>query len=324
MLSFDDKRQSADKWALVVEDVHENALLQTFELEDCGFKVEVAVSGEEALKLFDQKQYDVVLLDIHMPGIDGIETLRRFKQLYPNTTTAVIMVTGADDEANLELCLDLGAYDYIRKPVNFKEMRARVRSASRMRDAIEQIKVSEQKLLKLNTELAELAAMDTLSGCFNRRYFFDLVDREFSRSRRYNKAFTVMMIDIDHFKKINDSHGHAAGDKIITWLGKLLRDCFRKSDIIGRVGGEEFAVCCTDCDLQNALVLGERIREQCADARHDTIDKSLRVSVSIGISPYRSLDASFAVVLDRADKQLYLAKNSGRNRCSIDDENPAA
>lgn len=309
-----------DNLALVVEDVPENATLLAFELEDSGFEVDIAGDGEEALGKIEQRSYAVILLDIHMPGVDGIETLTRFKQAYPDSTTAVIMVTAEDEDASLEQCLDLGAHDYIRKPINFKELHARVRSALRVRHAIELVRVSEQKLIEANKELAELAAMDVLSGCYNRRYFFDLVDKELSRTRRYNKIFTVLMVDIDHFKRINDNYGHAAGDEIIAWLGSVLSESFRKSDIVGRIGGEEFAVCCIDCDAANAFLLGERIRQECMQTVHDKIAKDLVVTISVGIAQYRPEDTQFASVLDRADKQLYTAKRSGRNRCCVNND----
>ena len=172
--------------------------------------------------------------------------------------------------------------------------------------------VTDKKLIQ--EELERLATTDPLTGIFNRRSFFDTANKEIRRSVRYNYPFTLLMLDIDHFKRVNDSYGHAFGDQVIQRFTEVVNECLREEDLFGRVGGEEFAVILVAADLEGALTVAERIRENWQQSELQTEGKNVSFTVSIGVAELRNPRESVDMVMERADKALYVAKEEGRNR----------
>jgi diguanylate cyclase (GGDEF)-like protein/PAS domain S-box-containing protein len=172
--------------------------------------------------------------------------------------------------------------------------------------------ITERK--HLEEQLKQLATTDPLTGCYNRRHFFELGERELQRSRRYGRPLSALMLDIDHFKKINDTYGHPVGDKVLIAMTETCLSTLRKSDIFGRIGGEEFAILFVEADLENAVNLAERIRNAVSEITIPTETASVSFTVSIGVSEREQDDVSLAEILKRADDALYRAKNTGRNR----------
>lgn len=303
------------KRVLIVDDVELNCTLLSFELTDAGFDVVSAFSGEAALDLLQTQTFDIILLDIEMPGIGGMETLNRLKADEHLNQIPVIMITAIENDQSIEACLDLGAHDYLSKPVTSRELHARIRSALRFAGMLLKLRSAKIALEESNTELHRLATTDPLTECFNRRHFFDLSNREYSRAVRYAGQFAVVMIDIDHFKSVNDNYGHSVGDSVIKWVSELCKKSVRITDIVGRLGGEEFAICCPGVRTEGALVVAERIRRTCMEHSMVEGESVFNVTVSIGVTEYTAADEDFAAVLERADALLYQAKVSGRNNC---------
>lgn len=292
---------------LVVDDAQDNIALLTYDLEEDGFEVVSANNGAAGLKIaLSAPQPDLILLDLNMPVLNGIETLKKLKSHGLTQDIPVIMISVADCEASIIEAIDLGAHDFVTKPVTYPVLAARMRSALRLAHALRALEVA-------NTELNKLATTDELTECYNRRYFLSLAEKEAEKAHRHSRSLAVMMMDIDHFKHINDSYGHSAGDHALEALTRCIRDQCRNSDIVGRIGGEEFALCCPDADLNGAKRMAERIRSQCAKMKIMAEDKTFGITVSIGIT-LLAAGEKFDEALHRADLLLYQAKNTGRNK----------
>ena len=179
---------------------------------------------------------------------------------------------------------------------------------------VEQLEAYRQRILGQNRELERLATTDPLTGISNRRYFMDFATKEFLRSQRYSHVFSAIQMDIDHFKRINDTYGHAGGDEVLKAFAVNCQDLLRESDVLGRIGGEEFSIILPETEKAGALTVAERFRQTIADLKVYADDHVVRFTVSIGLTSLRQDDAGIEAVLRRADEALYLAKNGGRNK----------
>lgn len=292
---------------LVVDDIAENVQLLTFALEDDGYQVVPATTGAECLEKIAHCNPDLILLDIMMPVMNGMETLRQIKSDAERKQIPVIMVSANDEENQVISALDMGAHDFVAKPINYHILAARMRSALRLREA-------QQQLTQLNSELKRLASIDPLTGVYNRRSYYQQADAEFNKSLRHQRPLSVIMLDVDHFKNINDRYGHAMGDVALTQLARICVELIRSSDFVGRLGGEEFAICCPETDLEGAVQLAERLRATIGDTPVKNEDIEVSLTVSIGVSQLVGADASIDHLQNRADQLLYEAKQKGRNR----------
>ncbi len=182
---------------------------------------------------------------------------------------------------------------------------------------VEQLEANQQRILAQNSELARLAATDPLTGVFNRRSFMEAGQRELVRSRRHARLFSVIQLDIDHFKKINDSHGHAVGDRVLQAFAAKCLEELRENDVFGRLGGEKFALLLPETDLAGAGVVAERFREAVAGLVVKDEGREVRFTISLGVASLQEQDTALEDLLRRADEALYLAKNSGRNRVMV-------
>lgn len=285
---------------LVVDDTQDNIQLMHHHLTDEHYNVIEATSGKAALQLLQSHHIDLVLLDVIMPEMSGLDVLAKMKADPSLHSIPVILVTAADDDENVALGLDLGALDYIIKPYSSVVMLARVRAVLREKE--------RQDLLE------KWATTDPLTSLLNRRHFFELAEREFQRVKRNNAQLSFIMIDIDHFKHVNDTYGHIVGDNTLTTLADLLVKQLRKIDCICRYGGEEFALCLPDTDTQSAFEVAERLRtstvEQPVTVNSQT---QLTIRISLGVASFNR-DGRLQDILKRADDALYKAKETGRNR----------
>jgi len=252
---------------------------------------------------------DLILLDLAVPGLDGLHVLNRLKSFAESSETPVIVYSSCDQDDEVIKALDLGANDFVSKSSNFPVLAARIRTALRLKSL-------DSELKQANAKLRRIATIDQLSNLYNRSHFFNLTNAEFSKSQRYHRPMSIIMLDVDKFKIINDTYGHAAGDKVLVKLAGTCRAAVRNSDIVGRLGGEEFAICCPDSDLLGAHAIAERIRNDCESASIEYNGKQIQFTVSLGITSQSPNDRSFENTLNRADKLLYEAKNKGRN-CSV-------
>ena len=292
---------------LVVDDITENIQLLTFALEDDGHCVTAARNGRECLEHVKASLPDLILLDIMMPVMDGMEALRQLKSDGRHRNIPIIMASANDDQERVIQALDIGAHDFVSKPIIFPILAARIRSALRLRQA-------QQELTKANETLARLASIDPLTGVYNRRYYYERAEIEFKKSLRYHHPLSVLMLDADHFKSVNDQFGHHMGDSVLIELTRVCTRLTRGSDFMGRLGGEEFAICCPETDLAGAKLLAERIREAIHNCTVVNEDVKIKFTVSIGVAELTGNDENFDNIHERADQLLYQAKQLGRNR----------
>lgn len=292
---------------LVVDDSEDNARFLEYDLSDDGFDVIIALGGDECLTQAVTCSPDLILLDMRMPGLSGIETLEKLKSFAETRDIPVIMVSASNADESIIKALDYGANDYVSKPVMYPVLAARVRTALRLKEA-------NRALEEANRELTRLATTDPLTRLSNRRHFFTLAHAEFAKACRHQRPLSMIMLDVDAFKSINDSFGHAAGDIALDTLADCCREAVRESDIVGRIGGEEFAICCPDADLSGAHAIAERIRTTCEAKTVKLEPATFQFTVSLGVTTMATTDESFENILHRADRLLYRAKNQGRNR----------
>lgn len=272
-------------------------------LESEGAIVYHADNGRTGLKIIDEHEIDVVLTDYHMPEMDGIELVEALRDQRDHEAMPVLFVSGSGDRASRVRALDVGANDFIRKPFEAMELVARTRSFVR--------------LAHLTRKLTLEARTDALTGLMNRRETLDKIEDHCGQTRRYNTPFSAIMIDIDHFKHFNDTYGHAVGDVVLKTVSKAMKDCIRRTDAAGRLGGEEFVVLCTNTPAEAATVCAEKIRQ--AVERHVTRHESLElaVTISLGVAEFSGGLTSVDSLLNAADVALYEAKNSGRNQVRV-------
>ena len=275
------------------------------QLETDGHTVVEAVNGEEAIDACREYHPDVILLDVEMPVLDGHATLARLKADPQLKDIPVVFLTGRVDTADVVNGLRLGAHDYLRKPFETNELMARVSAALRT-------KWLQDELRARNAELDRVSRIDMLTNIYNRRHLDEHLRAVISAARRHDRTVGVLIVDIDHFKNVNDEHGHLAGDAVLREVAARLQQAMRTEDALGRWGGEEFLAVLTDTPPEGVRVMAERLRQVVAAAPFTLDDGSqIRVTVSVGHTNGRE-DAE--VLVHRADDALYVAKAEGRNR----------
>jgi two-component system cell cycle response regulator len=262
---------------------------------------------EEAMRVLGQGQIDMIFLDYFLPDGNGLDFLRAMEKGEIEIPTVVI--TGKGDEIIATQMIQAGAYDYLTKDnVSAKSLSRIVGNTLEKAQLKREVKGAYKKM-------AEMSTRDELTKLYNRRYFNEVLERAASRAGRYETNLTLWMIDIDHFKKINDTYGHPAGDMVLSELAKILETCVRHSDVCCRYGGEEFAVILPDTDTKSAKIVCERFRELIAAHEFQYDSSGFHCTVSAGITPYnRGKEQSTTEFIEMADKALYQAKEDGRNR----------
>ncbi len=269
------------------------------------YQVKVATSGAKCLQIASmQPQPDLILLDVEMPEMNGHEVCKVLKSNPDTADIPVIFVTGLQKDEDEELGLSLGAADYITKPIRPTIVLARIKT---------------QMTLKIQRDkLNHLAFNDQLTGLYNRHFLFDVAAQRVARALRHKYDLWLLMIDIDHFKSINDNYGHPAGDKILTQVAATLSLDNRVEDIAARFGGEEFVVIFDPCNDNDALLKAQRILRKVERLQPEGIT----VTISIGMAKLTAEDAEFGRLLKRADDALYKAKENGRNQVLFCDTLP--
>lgn len=285
---------------LIVEDSQINSKLCQSLLSRNGYETEICSDGESALEFLSKNSPDLILLDIIMPGIDGYQFSESIKTNPRLKDTPVIFLSAMNDEESIIKGFNSGGVDYITKPFRTQELLARTRT--------------HVELKKAKEKLMQMAITDELTGLANRRYFMDRLNSEYDRTKRYESKFSLLMIDIDHFKKINDNYGHKAGDLVLIETALKMKKSLRTSDIIGRVGGEEFSVLLPETEIKAALHIAERIRARVSESVVIFDSEELSVTVSIGATQSSPGDLTIDDIFIRADTAMYNAKNEGRNR----------
>jgi diguanylate cyclase (GGDEF)-like protein len=270
--------------------------------------VENGLAAWEVLQKEDAPQ--LAIIDWMMPGMEGIELRRRVRSRNEGIYRYVLLLTAKDNKQDVIAGLEAGADDYLTKPFDVDELHARVRAGKRILDL-------QAALIRAKDDLQFAAAHDALTGLWNRGAIIDLLKREVSRRQRTADSLGVIMTDIDHFKKINDTYGHLVGDAVLREVTRRLADGVRPYDAVGRYGGEEFLIVFPGCTAQNLLVGAERLRHCIADQSVETSVGPIPVTLSLGLaSADQGEKEAFEceAFLRTADEALYAAKAGGRNR----------
>ena len=300
---------------LVVDDHEDNVELLRVRLEAWGYAVETASDGEEALDKIHTAPPDLILLDVMMPAVDGNEVARRVKHDRALPFIPIIMQTALDSTENKVEGLEAGADDYITKPIEFAELKARLRSMLRIKRLQEELEERERQLLEANERLKYMSRTDALTGLENRRATERQLELMFAHSERYKEPLSCVMSDLDRFKSVNDEHGHHAGDAVLKQFASILKRAAREIDAVGRYGGEEFIVLLPGTPLDAATTFSERVRKQVEDHTFVFDGGSVRRTASFGVAawPHPRVTTSDRLVR-AADDALYVAKETGRNR----------
>jgi diguanylate cyclase (GGDEF)-like protein len=303
------------KRILVVDDHEDNIELLRARLEARGYEVEGASDGQAALDAVNRTCPDLILLDVMMPKMDGMEVVKRLKSNKALPFIPVIMQTALDSTENKVEGLDAGADDYITKPINFAELEARVNSLLRIKTLQSDLAAREKELSELNDKLRLISLTDGLTEIENRRSLEMHLHEMWQHSMRLHEPIALIICDIDKFKSVNDNYGHQAGDSVLKEFAKLLKSEAREIDRVGRYGGEEFLLILSGTVLDAAVTFAERLREKVAGHTFSYAGGTLRRTMSCGVaaSPHPRVKDQEAL-LRAADDALYVAKETGRNR----------
>jgi len=281
---------------LIVDDVRVN--LQTLAhilKDDCVIKI--ALGGMEAIELASRYPIpDLILLDVGMPEVSGYDVCKMLQGNIATVDIPIIFVTGKDSIEDEEYGLSLGAVDYITKPIRPVIVKARVKT--------------HIALKQHRDELSAMATRDPLTGLYNRRYLTDALMSKVARANRHGDALSVIMADVDHFKKINDTHGHLVGDEVLKIVAQTISEAARREDVVARFGGEEFILVMDNCSLEDASAKAEELRQKIQLLHPNDLD----VTMSFGVACLSERIKDCTSLFTAVDKALYQAKNSGRNR----------
>ena len=290
------------------DDLVTGRMLQTY-LVKWGYEVQIVTDGLQAWRILQQENAPrLALLDWMMPEMDGMSICREVRRLNIQPYIYLILLTARRYQEDVVAGLEAGADEYLTKPFDPYELRARLRAGARIVEL-------QDSLIQAREELRELAMHDPLTHLLNRRAIMDILMAELSRAAREQKPLTVMMVDIDHFKSVNDKFGHPAGDSVLSEVSRRLRGSTRGYDNVGRFGGEEFLVVAPGCDAASGLAQAERLRAVVSSQPITVKDISINATVSVGVATSHELTAQhMETLLSAADKALYRAKENGRNR----------
>ena len=281
-------------------------------LRRAGYDVVSAKNGREALKIFKKNFFPIILTDWGMPEMDGLQLCKAIREQRSEGYVFIFLVTARDSKNDIIVGLEAGADDYLTKPFDHAELIARLKTATRVLNLEKSLKDAYEKI-------RILSITDKLTGCYNRTYMDEYLAKEIARARRYGRPISLMMADIDHFKRVNDTHGHQAGDLVLKTFVQSIRKGLRKDvDWVARYGGEEFLMVLPETDFESAMLSAERLRGIVSESVASYGGEQIRITASFGVvgfvSSVHNEKMSHEVIIDRADKALYRAKDEGRDR----------
>jgi len=318
---------------LIVDDNASNIRLVAAELEADDYGIAFARSGAEALEQSTHKQFDLVLLDIMMPEMDGLEVCRKLKERPQYRDTPVIFLTAREDKETVLAGFAAGGVDYVTKPFYGPEVRSRVDAQLRALEAQQlleaavddlskqllisvqhenELQTQQDEMARFNRTLLERASTDQLTGLANRYHMMAIAEYEHERATRVESSYSFILGDIDHFKELNDTHGHECGDDILREIAERMRQAVRGQDLVARWGGEEFLIFLPDTSCEGARVLAEKLGEAISGAPFHYGDHELYVTITLGVSSCGVADIETCI--EQADRALYEGKSRGRNQ----------
>lgn len=312
-------KKSAEQSIVIVDDLPDNLRLLSQMLKEEGYRVRPASNGKRALATIEKEPPDLILLDITMPEMDGYEVCRQLKANASTCEIPVIFLSALNEVFDKVKAFQVGGVDYISKPFQVEEVLVRINTHLTIRSQRQTLIQQNQELKKKNTLIKEqseklklMACRDFLTGLANRRDFLDKAQKEESRFNRSGKPFSILLLDIDNFKNINDTYGHACGDRVIVNIARSLENTLRKQDIVARWGGEEFICLLPETDIENGSEVAEKIRSTVAGSKNEYAGDVVCVTATLGIAPFNG-SAPLEECIKRADVALYRGKERGRN-----------
>jgi len=325
-----DKLPAERPLVLVVEDDDTARFLARASLEHAGLAVEEAVNGREGVAAFERLRPDLVLLDVLMPEMDGFAACAAIRSLPGGELVPVLMMTGLDDVDSIRQAYLSGATDFTSKPIHGTILghRARYliragkafgdlhRAETENRALLQALSRKNEELERFNESLWDQATRDGLTGLYNYRYFQEALSREIARSSRHGKPLSLILLDVDSFKKYNDEHGHQMGDDVLRGIGEILLRRVRKSDVAARYGGEEFVVLLPEVGREYGTQIAEALREAIAVHPFHGRETQPRgvLTASFGMAVYPEDGTELTSLIREADRAMYRAKHAGGNR----------
>jgi diguanylate cyclase (GGDEF)-like protein len=283
----------------------------------------LAASGQEALAQAEHEIPDLLLLNLVMPEMDGYQVCEHLQASKKTSRIPIIVISAQKSSQYLQRSFEVGAIDYITKPIDPIELIARTASALKLKKDYDEILKAYDSIRSINEHLERMSTTDELTGVKNVRYFWEYLSREVEKFNRFKLSLSLIMADIDDFKRINDTHGHLVGDQVLKRSGKIFQQNLRNYDLVARYGGEEFAFVLVNTGLSQATTVAEKMRRLISAIRIDLGKETLQYTLSFGIAaltqdtPPENAKAEFLV--DEADRALYAAKKSGKNRVVVAD-----
>ncbi|NLG75251.1 MAG: diguanylate cyclase [Xanthomonadaceae bacterium] len=299
---------------LLVDDEPTQRLIMARLLKRAGYDVETASNGKEALEKIEAGDFQLMITDWEMPEMDGIALCSALRSSQTKGYIYTILLTARDAIEHVVTGLQAGADDYLTKPVVEPELIARLSTGKR-------IVTLERSLRNANEENRRLSITDPLTGAYNRRYLMEQLPREIERGARYGRQLSVIMCDVDHFKKINDTYGHLVGDEVLKWFVQQLNDGVRACDWVARYGGEEFVIVLPETGVANAATAAEHLREQISKTPFESGGNRLTVTASFGVSGWSGnvpVGATLDALIAKCDAGVYASKAAGRNRVTVE------
>ncbi len=285
--------------------------------------IRIVERASECERLFQEFNPDIILLDIHLPDGNGIDVLKNLKSM--GGRFEVLMISGNASLEDAVMAIKYGAYDFLLKP--FSDLGILEKSILRAIDSIN-LKIQNEQLLAelsqkniqledLNRRLHSLSISDDLTGLYNMRFMNELINKEIIRAKRYNRTFSIILLDLDSLKSTNDKYGHLAGSTLIKAIADLLMQMVRKSDTVARFGGDEYLIFADELNLESARNVGERIRENIEKLKIEFEGNILSTTASVGIACFPDDGVDFKQLFSAADAAMYYAKNNGKNRVCL-------
>lgn len=310
-----EQTQTAVADILIVDDLPANLRLLSSLLIPQGYQVRPVTSGKQALKAVNASAPDLVLTDLRMPDMDGHALCQQLKAQAHTRDIPIICISVADDIDSKVDSFELGAVDFISKPFASAEVLARVKTHLQVARLQASLRDKVNELERAYDHIKELSTRDSLTGLYNRRYFDEQVNYLLRVAQRHHQPVSLAVIDVDHFKAVNDNFSHVIGDKVLAKVAELLLQDRRSTDIVARYGGEEFVIVLPQTPLTDAAQSCERLRQSIVSYPWSEFAADLQVTVSIGLSANRTCsEVSLETLYTQADIQLYSAKRAGRNQ----------
>lgn len=311
---------------LIVDDNPNNIQIVAATMAEYGYELGIAMNGQQAFQFLEENMPDLILLDVEMPDFDGYEVCRKIKDNSKFQEIPIIFLTAKNGAEDIVRGFNEGGVDFITKPFKSAELIVRVKTHIELKEAREEVRNYAQRMEELNKELSAksvqlnkafddlriFAMTDPLTELANRRHITEKIEDEIRVFRRNEKAFFIILGDIDNFKKINDQYGHECGDYILKLLSQFMKSKIRERDILSRWGGEEFLLLITDTDLEGSLVVAEKLRSGIEALEIFYKEEKIIVTMTFGVAAFNQKD-SMDSTIKRADDALYMGKKKGKN-----------